>query len=343
MNPRTLALFIALAFAGSAAAAVPQIPSNDWHLLWPDSKKDEWIAKPENELRALATAGHAAAQYALYRKNWGTEEAARMLDAAVAAGLPQAIFDKQFDLSPPGLNRTPESWAMLQKSAEAGFPNARLRVGQFDAGFINDGSELRNRMRFPPPNFPRAVAYLRDAADNGLTDALIPLALLYSSGIAVPRNPAETPHELLLKAARAGEGYAMKHLSKRYLHGHGERRDLLEAARWHYLFLHTPYSGSSTLLDHDWKPRSQNSVAARELAGLVSLFVLSFDHDDSAAVAELGRRYAQVKRFTEALTLLRLAKRGGAVVDMELEALAQTLSPEQLKGAATSTTFPPRL
>jgi TPR repeat protein len=140
---------------------------------------------------------------------------------------------------------------------------------------------------------------------------MVHLALLYSSGIGEPRDESETPHRLLLTAAGKGDGEAMLHLSNRYLYGHGEKADLLEAARWRYLaWLQNPRdrfaSDRFELLDGQGNPKVEENVPMTEMAEVLSLIVKTVELHDAKSESELRKRYqAAGKSATEVLVELK--------------------------------------
>jgi TPR repeat protein len=208
---------------------------------------------------------------------------------------PQAMFDKGFDafikssLAPP---LRLQAWALMEKAAAAGNPDAKITVAEYDAGLADAKDEDDHSLL--KPNMSRALAYFRDMTAKGSARAQVGLAVLYSSGIGEPRTESESPHNLLVAAAKQGNGDAMSRLSDRYAVGHGERVDVLESARWRFIYWQTDgASYERTLwLDEDGNPRKQENVRSADLADMLALFVKAVQFKNADAIAALKKKYA---------------------------------------------------
>jgi TPR repeat protein len=313
-------------------AAEPEstLAANDWHQLWPETRHRAWLNKSESDLRRLAENGHATAQFVLWEKWRGTRapEASNLLAAATAAGLPQAMYQTGLGRFTGTIDTRPakrEGWALMEKAAAAGYLKAEISVAEYDAGFVSvyDPSRENPRLsafgaRFASvidpiesgpllkPNFSRALEYFRDAVRNGTCHSQ--LARLYSSGIGEPRDESESPHNLLLTAARQGDVGAMLSLSDRYAYGHGERVDLLEAARWRFLAWQQNPSERFDMLDPSGNPKIQEDLIKTDLAELLSLMVKAVEFADRQALAALKGRYADAGKPERELNTLLNAK-----------------------------------
>jgi hypothetical protein len=196
-----------------------------------------------------------------------------------------------------------KGWAMMEKAAASGHLEARIAVAEYDAGFVTvmepPEAAWFGPMDYRPPKAPallkpnleRALEYFRDAVRSG--HAMRSLALLYSSGVGEPRDESETPHQLLLGAARKGDSGAMLHLSNRYLFGHGENVDLLEAAQWRYFAWQGDSFDRFRLLDDQGDPKIQENVPMSELADILSLIVKAVEKRDANAISTLKAKYAE--------------------------------------------------
>jgi hypothetical protein len=134
----------------------------------------------------------------------------------------------------------------------------------------------------------------------------------------------------------------MKHLSDRYLLGHGETADVLEAARWFglswakkgYAF-HLQY-----LLNQNGDPIAQESLARQELAKILSLY-FRIERGEQQAVLELAERYRETGKLGHATALLRAAERQGSKdAAKRLAEIEPKLSPEEKVFANDPTFFP---
>jgi TPR repeat protein len=216
---------------------------------------------------------------------------------------PQILYDRGLDLLNDynGSRATRlEGWALLEKAAEAGHLKAKIIIAEFNTGLvaINQPPEdpFSQSPTNPPllkPNLARALKYFRDGVQSGDAESMVNLALLYSSGIGEPRDESETPHRLLLGAARKGNTDAMLHLSNRYLYGYGEKVDSLEAAQWRYFAWQWNPSDSFLFLDDQGNPKIQSNVALTELADTLSLMYKASDLRNTSAISTLKTKYAE--------------------------------------------------
>jgi hypothetical protein len=314
---------------------------NDWHQLWLNSSNKVWASRSDAELKRMADDGHPAAQFVLSER-WKVKryaEASEMLEAASKAGLAQAIYEKGMLLFTTATNPDAtrlEGWKLIQRAAETGYPRAKFSIAEYEAGFMSTSGRLIQ------PNLERAVQYFRDVAEVGAFRAMRYLALLYSSGIGEPRHASESPQNLLLEAARRGDGEAMLHLSDRFLVGYGVTADVLESARWQYLgAMASPFRSSYTyLLDQNGEPKAQDSIARSELAKVLSLYS-RIEKGEHQAAFDLAERYQQAGKPGQAVALFRIATRLGSQSAAErLKIIEPTLTPDQRALAQDQSMFP---
>ena len=235
-------------------------------------------------------------------------------------------------------------WHLLVQAATNGYPPAAEQVARHEIGFLEMGFTSENDRwvggRFPPLDLARGLRLLRLASDEGHSGAHAALALLYSSGIGEPRTAEESPQNLLLRAARAGNAESYRHLADRYLHGHGVERNLLEAARWSY-FSHRTRSVGRDLVDPAGNAKQQDTPELRDLAELLALFIAVGDGRKPEAAVALGRRYQFAGDWFQAATLFRLADRwGGGDPEALATAEANLTEPQRRKSRETES-FPP--
>jgi hypothetical protein len=318
-----------------AATNTPPLAANDWRQLWGKEGHETWHTKSEAEVLRLAEEGHPAAQFLAWEKLRGKDrqKAREMLDAAAAAGLAQAVFEKAYSTfiayqSLP--EKRLEGWALMQKAAETGYPYARFQIAEYETGRISSD-------RLVKPNLKRALEYFRDCADAGYPDAMAELALLYSSGVGEPRSEADSPHNLLRAAAQRGSGGAIGHLSDRYALGHGEAIDPLEAARLRFLvggYGPSPVPGNQ-LVDAEGNPVAQDTVAWDNVAKAISLFVKTATQQNPEAAFALAKQYLEAGKPAEALVLFDFAKQSGSTTaDTERKKLESSVAAEQKTTAA---------
>ncbi len=312
-----------------AAEASSSLAPNDWRQLWWREDWERWERKPESELKRLADSGQPAAQYMLWYK-WtesrtNRAEAGAMLEAATKAGLPQALYDTGLLSGRADL---------IEKAAEAGYIRAELHLAESASGFTWDPKVK--------PDQERALRHFRRAVENGSSEAMVNLAILYSSGVGEPRTEAESPHRLLVQAAVMGNRGAMSQLSDRYAYGYGEIRDPLNAARWRYLALR----GSKVplepfeVVDDQGNPKQQDSLEADDLAKALSLFIKAVDHKDPAAAATLAKQHLEAGKLAESMLLYQFAKElGSSEAATELKKIEPTVTPEQKKVAEARLPF----
>lgn len=300
----------------------------DWRPFWNPQVSNQWLAKSEAELSELASQGRPEAQFFYWKKfrRGQKQRAAAMLEAAANQGFTPALYERGFDAF-LNLQTSPEQrlegWSRMLKAAQDGFLPAKLTVASYETGRTTCNDLVQ-------PNLKRALNYLRDCADGGYAEAKADLALLYSSGVGEPRSTADTPHQLLLAAARAGSTEAMRHLSDRYALAHGETYDPLEAARYRYMA-----DRGESLLDGDGKPVAQNTPEMNEMVETVSLIYRAVRSRDSGAANALGQRFLKGGKAGLAVAWLRIAKAAGSVeTAAELAKLESTLTPEQRDQAA---------
>lgn len=318
-------------------AASPAL--NDWRQL-SGKARENWYAKSESELLKIAEDGNPAAQFVFWDKFRATpgpkdkalrEKARAMLDAAAEAGLPQAVFQKGWDdfvNSRESPDKQLAGWATMERAAETGYPYGQWRIAQYETGVTSSQAEVK-------PNLKRALEYLRNGADAGYLEAKVELAMLYSSGVGEPRNAMDSPHALLITAARSGWIPAIEHLSVRYAFGHGEALDPLEAAR-----LCCIARTGASYLDEDGNAKAQDLRALDDVARAFSLFYKADALKNAGAAASLARLYLEAGKPAEAAALFKYAKDlGHADADAELKKLEPTLTPEQKKEGAAKFSF----
>ncbi len=193
------------------------------------------------------------------------------------------VFDKgfaQFNKYNGNRNERMAGWTVMVQAAEEGYLPAKRQVAAFAAGFYTVNAP-ENQRGFFEPDLPLALRHLRDAVDLGNTEAMTRLALLYSSGIGEPRRDGESPQNLLLGAAKKGNRDAMIHLSDRYLHGHGVKRDLWLASLWRHR-AEQDGEPSDLFVDEEYNARLQDTPVLNEFAELVSLRAKAARKDPAA-------------------------------------------------------------
>jgi len=317
------------------------LSSNDWRQLWLKDPSAAWHGKSATELLKLAEKGHPVAQFLLWQKlpPSAKEKAQAMLDSSAKVGFPQALFERGFRIFSEYSSSREErlrGWAMMEKAAETGYPFAVMMVAQYDIGYVTSDRLVR-------PNLNRGLHYLRYTADVGYAESMMHLALLYSSGVGEPRGESDSPHHLLVAAAKKGHRDAMTHLSDRYAFGHGETVDPLEAARWRYLARQKPMDpfAKYEYVDAEANPKAQDLLALDEMARALSLFIKAGEGKNADAAAALARRYLESGKPGESATLLRFAKQlGNTEAAAELKNIEPTLSPEQKARSEDESVFP---
>jgi TPR repeat protein len=199
-----------------------------------------------------------------------------------------------------------KGWEMMLKAAKAGNFHAKKDVAEFAAGFVSL-NRSPNLPSFFKPNLPLALEYYRELVKRGDAESTVHLALLYSSGIGEPANESESPHTLLLSAAKKGNSYAMTLLAERYLYGYGEDKDLLEAGRWEYLASLNEHH-ISHWLDDQGEPRIQETPQQDEMAKLLSLFFKAGRLHDPVAAANLRSIYKAASKPLDLNEVFRSAR-----------------------------------
>ena len=231
-------------------------------------------------------------------------------NAAAPAGATQAIDPKNqeaaFEAAYDIFNRYESTdadrmkgWQIMLDCANAGSLNAKKKVADYAAGFLSLNMDSEQKTSFKP-NPTLAMEYYRELVKRGGVESRVRLALLFSSGIGEPADESESPHNLLIGAAAKGNKEAMTLLGERYLYGHGEDKDVLEAARWEYL-ASVNSSQSSFWVDAQGAPLIQETPEQDEMAKILSLFYKAGRNRDAAATAKLKAMYeAASKQFNPA-------------------------------------------
>ena len=345
-----LGVLVALHLAfGCGAFAEEPLSGADWRVLWPLKTRDQWQARSDAELRRLADMGNAPAQFILWRK-WRRshpEPASNYLASAARSGLPQAVFeigDTAFIDPSASLEVRTNGWDMMRRAAASGYPIAAESVARYEAGFLSGIESDRlpyQRGHFPPRDYPHSIELFRLAVAGGRSEAMVSLALLYSSGIGEPRNEEESPQKLLLAAAHAGNEDAYRHLANRSLHGHGVERDLLEAARWAYFDFRSRSSGRDLgLVDAEGRAKAQTKPERQDLAELLTQFIAVADRHDPKEALALAERHARAEKWEPAAVLYHLAAKWGKASPAQQWAAEEHLTKAQLRKAADTAEFP---
>jgi TPR repeat protein len=189
-----------------------------------------------------------------------------------------------------------KGWQLMLDAAKAGDLNAKKRVADYAAGFLSLNMDPETKTAFKP-NVPLALEYYRELVKRGGVESRVRLAQLYSSGIGEAADESESPHNLLIGAAAKGNKEAMTLLGERYLYGHGEDKDVIEAARWEYL-ASVNSEQSSHWVDLQGAPRIQDTPEQDEMAKILSLFYKVGKSRDAVAMARLKSMYgAAAKPF----------------------------------------------
>jgi TPR repeat protein len=208
---------ILLAILCSAVTSAAE-PVN-WREIWDGDKRD-WWNKSIPELRKLVEQKNPFATLILADKLIDTDrdEAVKLRQQAVDYGLPQAMVWLAEAPGTPYAQRV----SLITRAAELGYPKA-----QVDAAVCYFHENVH-------PDYDKALAALRVAADYGDKEGMKELAGLYAAGIGEPRNEKEKPINLLRALAAKGEESVEQDLERRLRQGIGTEIDLLEAAFYYY-------------------------------------------------------------------------------------------------------------
>jgi TPR repeat protein len=114
-----------------------------------------------------------------------------------------------------------ESLRLLHQAADQGFMAAEESLGIF--------AETGIGMAKPAPE--EAIAWYEKAVQQGSLDAATNIALMYSGGIGVPKDPAKAM-TWFRQAAEGGDPTAQYNLALMYARGNGIPRDYKEFVRW---------------------------------------------------------------------------------------------------------------
>jgi TPR repeat protein len=224
----------------------------------------------------------------------------------------------------------------MEKAAADGYPKAKLALAEYEMGKYSSMTPVK-------PNLRRALEYCRSCADEGNTDAMVYLSVLYSSGVGEPRGQNDSPHHLLHTAAQRGNTKAMDHLIQRYGIGHGEAVDPLEAARLYFLThgsgMHV--IGIPDLLDSEGNAVAQDNLLWDDVARVLSLFVKAGEKRQPAAAFALANQHREAGKLAESAILYRFARDlGHKEAGIELQRVEAELTPEQKARAGDPKIFP---
>ncbi len=125
--------------------------------------------------------------------------------------------ESPLDGSPTVASLDPE----VRKSAEAGDPEAQFRLGE---ALLLDPAHT-------PENSKDAVRWLKTAAENGHTEAMIYLGRLSRTGVGVLQD-FDLSAKWIRTAARRGHPEGMLELGRLYRDGIGVDKDLILAYAW---------------------------------------------------------------------------------------------------------------
>jgi TPR repeat protein len=227
-----------------------------------------------------------------------------------------------------------------------------------------------------PPDFARALYWMRHFADYEDSEQMEKLATIYASGAAEPRGPHETPVELLRRAAERrcaslqpwiGQRVApaslrqlqdnLNELIERYFHGVGTRRDYVAAARWLWQATQipdpqqsrpSPEQGESPHVFHaivrdkvvpDSKEKRQLHAAAR-------LVHQALEAKDANAALAIGEMYLHGSELTPQSQLnawqwLNRAAQLGSAKARPLQEELQSAIPKETLADIKGRFFPP--
>ena len=150
-----------------------------------------------------------------------------------------------------------EASATLQ-AAQAGNAEAQYRLGK---SMLYDNTQGKQ-------GAADAVSWLRRAADNGHTGAMVQLGKLYRTGLGVLQN-FENSMSWLRKAAENGDAEGMLELGRMYRTGTGVKQDLVEAYVWFNraaAALHSEAVGERESVALKLKPEELQRAQARSAA-----------------------------------------------------------------------------
>jgi len=234
--------------------------------------------------------------------------------------------------------------------------------------FAADGDdELRlGKATLRAGNVPRAMQFLQQAAEKGSSEAMHYLGLLYEEGRGVPKDGAtaaqwfkraadkgyaksmnhygnwlrkDRPAEALewhLKAAAAGDVFAMENAGGAYYEGIGTEKDLAKAAEWYGKAAEQGGSTNAKLLYGYMLSHGQG--VAQDLTKAFAMYLAAARAGESAAMFNIGAYYKNGKGVTAnpsaaRFWYLRAAMNGDADGEREFAKLVDVAS-ESTEGAA---------
>lgn len=175
----------------------------------------------------------------------------------------------------PAAKVSSDAGATLQ-AAQAGNSEAQYRLGKsmlYDNSLGTQGAS-------------EAVSWLRRAADNGHTGAMVQLGKLYRTGLGVLQN-FELSMTWLRKAADSGDAEGMLELGRMYRSGTGVKQNLLEAYVWFNraaAALHSEAVGERENVALKLRPEELQEAQRRSAAHPLA------EHDAAAQQDNLARR-----------------------------------------------------
>jgi TPR repeat protein len=210
------------------------------------------LAKP------LADRGDAYGLYAYGKHNGDPVVGRKALARSAGMGLPEGMntygFFLQLGIGGPQDLKAAREW--YQKAAAAGDSDAMLAYGQMLLDGKGGSKDVTGGLRFMskaaerdpakayflavryrdgdnvPKNLPKAVEYMRKAADAGFATSLNDLGVMYALGNGVRQDAAEAVR-WYRKAAELGLDVAQNNLGFILENGDGVPKDLAQAASWY--------------------------------------------------------------------------------------------------------------
>lgn len=210
------------------------------------------------KLRAGADQGDPIAMRELAKQIWlksghpPPNEVRSLLEKAEAAGDPEAtamvgnLYASGFAGLPRDIDTARRYW---EKAASAGFPTAFSSLG------------LSYIQYTEPPNYPRALDYLRRGEALGCPECVSHIGSMYLEGRGVSVDFAKA-FEQFTQAVAMGDLFARLRLALMYQRGLGRPQDLVEAYAW--ILAASDYT--------TWGPRQaqEHALALEQLEGLLS-------------------------------------------------------------------------
>jgi hypothetical protein len=145
----------------------------------------------------------------------------------------------------------------------------------------------RGKHAFKAAKFGEAAAWFKSAVERSGGQAEFALAILYSDGLGVAKDPSEA-RRLWLASAYQGFGPGMTAVGDTYLHGLGVEKNPAEALRWYKVAAET---GRPHEMYHLGTLYEKGDSAPLDLAEAVHWYNLAArkgDPDARAALARLG-------------------------------------------------------